>query len=1125
MGRQSKKGTGLFGSKTAKNEAASAEAANTAVTPETPVSKEPRSARSKKKKKKKHILLKILAGLVCLGLVGCIVVGAYVMKTIKSAPEIETDDIYSLLSQTSTIYDKDGNVIENIFGDKKRTIVSIEDIPEDVQNAFIAIEDKTFRTHHGFNIIRIFGAIFNKIVHGGDIGGTSTITQQLARNLYLEDTMSERSLDRKIKEAYYAYLLEQRLTKDQILEAYLNTVNFGSGYGIASAAKDYFDKEVKDLTLAEGAALACMPNAPSYYALILTLYSNDLGEFADKVLYTDGDFSYCWNDRCKGRMEICLDFMLEQGLITQEAHDEAMAVEIKDMVNPGKKEEADISSYFADFVIDSVAQDFVTQLNMDESDAYDRIYNGGLQIYTTLDSQAQEILEKEFDDISNFPVPAWYNTDSSGNIIGPNGNILMYRYANNIESDLLWIADGEYKFNKDGSLTLYADKWLHFYPTTVNGMDDISIEAPEMYYYDENDEMYSVNGAYINIPQGTTVEDEEGNSTFVPYKSFDDDGNVVISAKYMEDFPDTFSTENGWLITKNYSERASLIQPQAAMTIIDNNTGAVAAMIGGRGTEGKKLYNRAVHPRQPGSSIKPISVYSAALQKSFELQAAGKTYEYVDTKYDKQGTKLWGDYITAASIVVDEQMTVNGKDWPKNSNYAYTGVQTFRTALQQSINTCAVKILAQVGIDYAYEHAESFGLTSLIPEGEVNDKNLAALGMGGMSNGVSTLEMASAYSVFVNNGIHKSYYCYDKVLDRKGNTILEPKKTETEVLDPGVAWIMRDVLQTVVSQGIAGNAYISGETVGGKTGTTGSQDDNYDIWFDGFTANYSASLWIGNDVNIALSEMSPRAALLWSRIMSQINGALGGEYSGRPSNVVTASVNKTTEYFTKGTEKNAGAGGKFTEVTICKDTGLLATPDCPNTEKKSGYLFDYNSKSTSSSYFSGTLPNTYCYMHNTDPEKYKVADSDKAELEKYMKEREEEEKKKKAEEEKKKKEEEAKKKAEEEKKKAEEEAKKKAEEEEAKKKAEEAARQAAYEEWEAHREEHKTVWVVDVPYQPEVPAVLYTQEDFDAYVEEHDGEEPSWSVGDEKEPAIPEVPEKGHYTYEPGWGDGEFTYP
>ena len=998
MGNNTDKGKGLIRSRKAKRvsesiETQAAVTVDTAISADTTVKNEPRTARNKKKKKKKHILLKILAALVCLGLVCCIVGGAYVFKIIKNAPDIETDDIYSLLSQTSTIYDRDGNVIENIFGDKKRTIVTIDEIPENVQNAFIAIEDKTFRTHHGFNIIRIFGAIFNKIVHGGDIGGTSTITQQLARNLYLEDTMMERSLDRKIKEAYYAYLLEQRLTKDQILEAYLNTVNFGSGYGIESAAKDYFNKDVKDLTLAEGAALACMPNAPSYYALILTLYSNDLGEFADKVLYTDGEFSYCWNDRCKGRMDICLDFMLEQGLITQEEHDEAIAVEIKDIVNPGKSSNAKISSYFADFVIESVANDFMEQYNMDSQSAYDKIYNGGLHIYTTLDSQAQSILESEFADNSNFPYPAYYSTDSEGNIIAPSsGNVLMYKYSNYFGSGYFWIEDGAYKHNDDGSLTLYADKWLNFYPTTVGGTDDISIEMPNLYYYDSNDYMYSIEGGYVNVPQGYYETDEDGNQTLIPYKSFDDDGNVILSAQFMEDYPDFFGHYDGWLITKQYTTRSELIQPQAAMTIIDNSTGAVAAMIGGRGAEGKMLYNRAVNPRQPGSSIKPVSVYSAALQRSFELQAAGKTWDYIDTKYDKQGKNLWGDYITAASIVVDEKMTVQGKDWPKNSNYAYTGVQTFRTALQQSINTCAVKILAQVGIDYSYNHAEKFGLTSLVPDGEVNDKNLAALGMGGMSQGVSTLEMASAYSVFVNNGIHKSYYCYDKVLDRNGNTILEPKKTETEVLDPGVAWIMRDILQTVVSQGIGGNAYISGQDVGGKTGTTGSQDDNYDIWFDGFTANYSASLWIGNDVHIALSEMSPRAALLWSEIMSQINGALGGEYSAKPSNVITASVNNRTEYFTKGTEKNAGTNGKFAKVTICKDTGLLAADLCTNTEERSGYIFDSSDKNNSSSSFGGTLPTTYCYLHNSDSSKYPIDSKYQSQYDEEYKKRQEEEK-------------------------------------------------------------------------------------------------------------------------------------
>ena len=1086
MGNSNDKGNGLLHSRKARKTAEAKDAQSVQAVTSAAGSgsaKESRTARNQKKKKKKHILLKILAALVCLGLVCCIFVGAYVYKIIKNAPDIETDDIYSLLSQTSTIYDRDGNVIENIFGDKKRTIVTIDEIPVNVQNAFIAIEDKTFRTHHGFNIVRIFGAIFNKIVHGGDIGGTSTINQQLARNLYLEDTMMERSLDRKIKEAYYAYILEQRLSKDQILEAYLNTVNFGSGYGIESAAYDYFNKEVKDLTLAEGAALACMPNAPSYYALILCLYSNDLGDFADKVLYTDGDFSYCWNDRCKGRMEICLDFMLEQGLITEEEHDEAMAVEIKDIVNPGKSKDAKISSYFADFVIEQVANDFISQYNMSESDAYDKIYNGGLHIYTTLDSQAQSILEKEFADDSNFPVPAWYSTDSEGNIIAPSdGRILMYKYSNYFGSGFFWVENGAYKFNDDGSLTLYKDKWLNFYPTVVNGQDDISIEMPKMYYYGSNDLMYSVDGGYLNIPQGYYETDEDGNSTLVPYKTFDEDGNVIISAKYIEDF-DNFGTYNDWLITKNFTTRSELVQPQAAMTIIDNNTGAIAAMIGGRGAKGKMLYNRAVNPRQPGSSIKPVSVYSAALQKSFELQAAGKKWEYYDTHYDKQGTKLWGDYITAASIVVDEQMTVQGKDWPKNSNYAYTGVQTFRTALQQSINTCAVKILAQVGIDYSYNHAAKFGLTTLVPEGEVNDKNLAALGMGGMSNGVSTLEMASAYSVFVNNGIHKSYYCYDQVLDRNGNTILEPKKTETEVLDPGVAWIMRDVLQTVVSQGIAGNAAIYGETVGGKTGTTGSQDDNYDIWFDGFTANYSASLWIGNDVHIALSEMSPRAALLWSEIMSQITAALGGEYSGKPSNVVTANVNGRTEYFTKGTEKNASASGKFAKVTICKDTGLLAADLCPNKEERTGYLFDSTDKSNSNSNFSGTLPTTYCYLHNTDSSKYPIDSKYQSQYDKANEERQKEEEKKKDE---------------------------------------------AYQKWLKDRENHK-IKVVDEPAEiVHHDEVSHQEDDLDKPIYDDDGN----VIGYEQKTVIDQEAydevvkeEVFHYEYEEGYRDGDFHYP
>ena len=144
---------------------------------------------------------------------------------------------------------------------------------------------------------------------------------------------------------------------------------------------------------------------------------------------------------------------------------------------------------------------------------------------------------------------------------------------------------------------------------------------------------------------------------------------------------------------------------------------------------------------KPGSSIKPLSVYSAALQKSFELQQDGKTFDIADNGYDQQGAELWGEYITAASIVDDEPTTINGKVWPKNSYSGYSGLYTFRRALQQSVNVCAVKILSQVGVDYSANLLEKYGITSVTDD----DLNLAALGLGGMASGISPLEMASAY--------------------------------------------------------------------------------------------------------------------------------------------------------------------------------------------------------------------------------------------------------------------------------------------------------------------------------------------------------------------------------------------
>ena len=243
-------------------------------------------------------------------------------------------------------------------------------------------------------------------------------------------------------------------------------------------------------------------------------------------------------------------------------------------------------------------------------------------------------------------------------------------------------------------------------------------------------------------------------------------------------------------------------------------------------------------------------------------------------------------------------MTFNGKTWPSNATNSYRGYMTMRQALQQSVNTCAVKIQLQVGNEYSMNMAKKYGLTTLITDGEDNDMNPAALALGGLTNGVTPLEMAAAYTTFPNKGVYLSPICYNRVTDRNGNVILEgpATQTETQVLDPGVAWIMTDMLKSVVSKGIGYNARTYEVASGGKTGTTSSQ---YDIWFDGFTPTYAAALWIGTDVNIPLTSMSGTAAALWGNIMNQIPNAMKGEYPDQPSNI--RRVNG--DYYTAGTEK------------------------------------------------------------------------------------------------------------------------------------------------------------------------------------------------------------------------------
>ena len=839
-----------------------------------------------KNKEYKFSFLKLIRDFAVVGVLCCLAGLIAVIVIVSGAPKYDYTDIYSQIDTASIVYNDQGKQIDNIYYTENRKIVKYEDMPEDLINAFVAIEDKTFWKHHGFNWTRMIGAVLSSLTGSGRISGTSTITQQLARNVYLADIKSVRSIKRKLLEMYYASRLEHFLTKEQIIEAYLNTIYLGHGcYGVNAAARTYFSKSVKDLDLVECASLAALPQSPDTYAL-LKLASEAQDVVDSEVVATEPD-TVVTNDISRERRKLTLDLMLSQGLISKDEYDKSYDLTLNDFINPNLKSNSSIYSYFHEYLVDTIIADLMEQYDMDYDAAERMVYTKGLQIYSTVDSTAMKIIAKEFQDGSNFPYVS-APRDGEGNLLNNDGKIALYNYENFFDGDgnfRLSGADGDVTVHDDGSITINADHKLHIYETDVNGETDYSLEFKSYYIYDENDILYSISGGYLNIPAA--------------YKSADGSGNVVIDKAYFDDeyYKGAIEVKGKDVILtpKSYTLSPRQRQPQAAMTIVGVGTGEVKAMVGGRQFGGQKMLNRSLNPRQPGSSIKPLAVYGAALQKSYELAEAGEKWKFTNFHMDRQGTKGWGDYVTVHSSIEDERTKIEGKYWPNNFNNSFSGKNTFKTAIQKSINTCAVKLVLQVGSEFSIEQLKKFGLTTVQDDlsNPVNDANPAALGLGAMTQGVEPLEMALAYASFPGGGKVNTPICYTKVLDRNGKVLLKGKSEQSEALNEGVAWIMQEVLKSVVSYN--NYMYVTDVEPGGKTGTT---NDQYDIWFDGFTPTYAASIWIGTDENLEMSSMSTPAAALWGKIINQIPTAKNGSYPKQPDNVIQIGG----EYFTKGTE-------------------------------------------------------------------------------------------------------------------------------------------------------------------------------------------------------------------------------
>ncbi|WP_181833233.1 PBP1A family penicillin-binding protein [Bacillus taeanensis] len=315
-----------------------------------------RNVKEKKDKKMKQFLIMTLVALLIVFNMTVITGAVSAYAYLKDAPELNTELLQE--PKSSVIYDKDNKEVRYLVGKEYRKYTAIEDIPKNVQRAFIAVEDIRFYDHAGIDIKRIAGAVLANIKNGFGSEGASTITQQVVKNSLLS---SEKTLERKINEAYLAVKLEENYSKNEILEMYLNNIYFGEGaYGVAAAADTYFNKSLHQLTTAEIALLAGLPQRPSGYN------------------------PYNYPKVAEERRNTVLALMKKHEVITEEEDKEAKRIPVEEMLYIKKQNESQYDAF-----IDKVVKELV-----DKGISETVIYNGGLKIYTTLDQDAQTHVEK-----------------------------------------------------------------------------------------------------------------------------------------------------------------------------------------------------------------------------------------------------------------------------------------------------------------------------------------------------------------------------------------------------------------------------------------------------------------------------------------------------------------------------------------------------------------------------------------------------------------------------------------------------------------------------------------------------------------------------------------------------------
>ncbi len=352
------------------------------------------------------------------------------------------------------------------------------------------------------------------------------------------------------------------------------------------------------------------------------------------------------------------------------------------------------------------------------------------------------------------------------------------------------------------------------------------------------------------------------------------------------------SMENVYENTANFPNHSGDKPVQSAMVVMDPETGEIKGLVGGIGKkEGNLILNRATQSkRQPGSTIKPIAVYAPAMEEGI---------------------------ITAADVYVDEAVNYNG--WTPH-NYSRTFADrpiTVRYALKQSLNTIPVFVLDELGTSKSYDFlTQKLGITSLVrsetgSDGKVySDLGYSSLALGGLTHGISPLELTAAYTPFANEGLYSRPYCVKYVSDSNGKILLENSPSFINAMSEETAYVMSRMMNEVVTSGTGGGAGLSsGMYTAGKTGTT---SDNNDRWFVGYTPHYVATVWYGYDEPRPIAASGNPCIPVWRQVMTEIN---------QDKTLITAPT----------------VPSGITSASYCNDSGLFASANCEN---KASFWFD-----------------------------------------------------------------------------------------------------------------------------------------------------------------------------------------